>query len=225
MRTLAILGAALASVGNAAAQSDNTGSVYARFGVGAAFNADLEQTLTPNPAALFLLPPPVARETQAGTGALVSAALGFQYTSNTRTELEYRYAAPSIDAVVETDALGNEFNLVEPGRFRTHFLMSNVYYDFRNASFLTPFIGAGVGGAFTSNGLGERDAAFAYQARAGLEAAISNANSFSVEYVYTRTRDLVYGPKEFGSDDGELFRADGDQLVVSSIIASFRRTF
>src|SRR5690606_38471384 len=152
-----------------------------------------------------------------------AAAIGFQY-SKTRTELEYRRMEMSVDGVAYAGgaapgtAVANDDIVAQA-------LMSNVYFDFPNKSAFTPFIGAGVGGARVENELGARDAAFAYQGSAGVEAALSEWFSIGAEYVYFRTLDVKYGPKEFEPAGPAGPRTDGDPFVSSSVMGTVRVLF
>ena len=220
-------------IGAASAQDDfDTGAeetsgarLYARLGGGINFGASLDQDVAIDPTAAIATPAN-GLSTDLGSGFQGTAALGFVYPAGTRTELEYRYASLSTDALALTPAAGGGLDIAEPDRLSAHFLMSNVYYDFRNESALTPFIGVGVGGAFVTDSFGQRDAAFAWQARAGLALALSDALSVDVEYLYAVTRDLRFGSDEFIDDAAvEPARLDGDALSGSSVMASVRIVF
>lgn len=200
--------------------------VYARGGAGIAFGEDLSQDLTWNP--FWAYPavvgyPPIAKATELGEGLALSAAFGFQY-ARTRTELEYRRMEASVNSINYSSSFGPAFvndDLVAQA------LMSNVYFDFVNSSAFTPYLGVGVGGARVENELGERDAAFAYQGRAGVEVALGDRLSIGAEYVYFRTMDIVYGPKdkEFTPTSHGEPRTDGDPFVSSSVMGTVRLVF
>lgn len=218
------------------ANEENTGGrVYIRAGAGINFGARLEQDVALDPATTFPViepvPTPVSGlETDYASGAQGTAAIGFAYPAGTRTELEYRYVSLGVDAISSVPDMSVGIDIADPERLRAHFLMSNVYYDFRNNSALTPFIGVGVGGAFVTDSFGQQDAGFAYQARAGLALALSDSLSVDVEYLYARTRALRFGTDEFSTDGVpdlaiQPARIDGDGLATSSVMASLRLTF
>ncbi len=225
-RLFLTVAASAAAVPFAAAAQENDGraaGVYVRGGAGVVFGETLDQDLSWNPNIVFAPPPPFAKASDLGDGLSISGAIGFQY-ARTRTELEYRRMTPSIDAVV--------YSSPPPGmpvavndRLEAQALMSNVYVDLVNKSRFTPFVGLGVGGARIENELGERDAAFAYQGRAGLEVALGQALSLGAEYVYFRTLDVVYGPKTFEPGGPAGPRTDGDPFVSSSVMGTVRLTF
>lgn len=103
--------------------------------------------------------------------------------------------------------------------------MGNVYYDFRNSSRLTPYLGAGLGGASVrlprTSGLGNtgnKDNVFAYQFLAGL--AYSPASipltEWSLGYRYFRLND-----PEFTTAGGRITLDDYDAHSVE-LGAKFR---
>ncbi len=70
-----------------------------------------------------------------------------------------------------------------------HSLMGlvNGYYDFKNSSDFTPYIGAGIGiGGFVNESLSQYyGAAFAYQVGGGVDYSITDKISVGVKYRYT----------------------------------------
>ncbi|MEO0398487.1 MAG: P44/Msp2 family outer membrane protein [Pseudomonadota bacterium] len=229
---LACLLAVLGETGPAAAQSAprsdglaETGSLYARLSAGAVFpNRLVQDVLVPQSGLVSLEGPVTERETTFGAGVQAGAAIGFAFPDGTRTELEYRYAGPSVDSVVERNDGSLEQPRIADDSVGVHYLMSNVYFDFDMGGPIVPFVGGGVGGAFVENGLGDSDAAFAYQGRAGLAAELGPALMFDVEYVYNRTRALIFGPNDPNNTtpNGTF---GGDPLATSSVMASIRKTF
>ncbi|MEK7264641.1 MAG: P44/Msp2 family outer membrane protein [Pseudomonadota bacterium] len=197
--------------------------VYIRGGAGVVFGDTLNQDLSYNPAVIFVTPPATSKATNLGSGLALSGAIGFQY-ARTRTELEYRRMEPSIDAVAYAGGAAPGAAVVN-NDMTAQALMSNVYFDLVNSSMLTPYIGVGVGGARVENELGERDAAFAYQGRAGVDVALGAKLSVGAEYVYFRTLDLKYGPKDFTASGPAGPRTDGDPFVSSSVMGTVRLVF
>lgn len=222
-RAFIIAAAVLApAIAQAQDQGRATG-VYLRGSAGVVFGETLDQDLSYNPAVIPPVAPATGKSTDLGDGLSYGGAIGFQY-ARTRTELEYRRMEASVDAVAYTGgaapvALPVNDDLVAQA------LMSNVYFDLVNKSPLTPFIGFGVGGARVENELGERDAAFAYQGRAGVELAIGERFSIGAEYVYFRTLDIKYGPKEFTPAGPAGPATDGDPFVSSSVMGTVRAVF
>ncbi|MEZ5921226.1 MAG: P44/Msp2 family outer membrane protein [Parvularculaceae bacterium] len=217
------------AIGLAQAQtpSDRATGVYVRGGAGVSWAETVNQSLTYNPFFVSIAPLDFERSTEFGNGLALSGAIGFQY-ARTRTELEYRRMTPDVTGGFNRSTLGDTpFALSGDEKFTVQALMSNVYLDLPNQSPLTPYIGVGVGGARVESQSGARDAAFAYQGRAGVELRISPKLSLGAEYVYFRTLDLVYGPADeelvMGGPIGP--RADGAPFVSSSVMGTIRILF
>ncbi len=220
---------ALAQDGASARSSRETG-VYVRGAAGVSFPEGLAQEFSYSPVYLPIVAPPAAKATDLGGGAAWAAAIGFQYAKS-RTELEYRRFDLDADAVALTGGAVPS-TITDAGDVSVQAIMSNVYFDLVNSSRLTPYIGAGVGGARVENELGERDAAFAYQGRVGVDLALSRALSIGVEYSYFRTLGIVYGPEEFDASipptatfSPGFQRLGGDHFASSSVMASVRLVF
>ena len=181
-----------------------------------------------DPDIVFISAPPDRRQSEISSGLVGALALGFDYDDGIRTELEYRYAYADIDTITLAGCLiGCPETSSSSERFQTHLLFSNFYFDIDTGTALTPFIGGGVGGAFAVNDLGQRDAALAYQGRAGVSFEISEGFAVSTEYVFTRSNNFDF---DVNDDDGGLLAASitgfsGDRYQSSSAMISFRRKF
>ena len=223
-----------ASSGAALAQEESRDDgLYVRVGAGATFVNDFSQNLTFNPRGPVSLDTPRSgQDIDLGESFVVGAALGFNYTQGIRTELEYRYAQTGVENLTLTGGFSPPIGELPPETtfpdedIGVHFLMSNFYFDFNNDTRFTPFIGGGVGGAFVENENGDRDAALAYQGRAGVSYDLGGGAALDMEYIYLRTNDLVFGPadEEFVADDPSV-RIDGDNYASSSVMFSVRVQF
>lgn len=212
------------SVTGAFAQDEARDGFYLRAGAGVSFVDNLDQDFTYDPAATLPAPATAGQTIASETGFVATAAVGFDYADGIRTELEYRYASSGVESV--TPAVRTGLPAPVNDELNAHFILSNFYYDFRNSSPLTPFIGLGVGGAFVENENADRDAALAYQGRAGISYAFNDGFSADVEYVYLRTNDLVYGPADDDfADSSDIVRIDNAPYVSSSIMISLRKQF
>lgn len=223
-----VLAAALpfvALLASPAAAQDVAGSAYLRFGAGWSSIGDLDQSLDYNPEIAFVQPPPSTRSTALSDAIAFVAAAGFDYPAGTRTELEYRHVLARIDSLVETAPISGASHVAASDRFTVQTLMSNVYRDFGLSSGLSVYLGAGVGGAFVGNGLGERDAAFAWQGKAGFEVDLGGGLSAGLDYARLWSRDLAFGPENFTPAGPPGPRADGDGLALSQATFSLRKTF
>lgn len=204
--------------------------VYVRGGAGIGFADGFDQDFSYSPSFLPVVAPPTAKSTDIGEGLAWSAAIGFQY-ARTRTELEFRRFDLDADEVALTGGAAPS-TVADAGDVTASALMTNVYFDLVNSTRLTPYVGVGVGGARVENELGQRDAAFAYQGRVGVDLALSHALSVGVEYSYFRTAEIVYGPKEFDASvppsatfSPDFERLDGAAFAASSVMASVRLVF
>jgi len=206
---------------NAQEQRDPNG-LYFRVATGVTFGNDMDQNLNFDPAALFTGSIPTQQQTKLNAVATFGGAIGFHYVSGTRTELEYRYSNANIKSLSRDGGV-----LLFPNDdLAAHFVMSNFYKDFDSSSAFTPYIGLGVGGGIVSNGLGDRDTAFAYQGRAGIAVNLSDGMSLDVEYNYLRTTGLEFGPDGDGLVGAALEpRQSGDVYSASSILISLRKEF
>ena len=198
---------------------------YVRFGVGASFVSDWAQDLSYNPNIVFVTAPASGQTVDNGKSLAFSAALGFDYADGIRTELEYRYASTPAGSV--TPVGGPSLAGPVKDSIGAHFIMSNFYFDFANSSALTPFIGGGVGGAFVTNEIDQRDAALALQARAGVSIAMGEGLSADAEFVYLRSNELDFGPGPgdftIGGPVGPAIT--GERYQSSTAMLSVRKKF
>ncbi len=224
---------------NAAAESQDHVGLYARVGVGGIAAGDLDQSITHDPRVASIVTPPNEQTTSFSAGPSASFALGFMYEAGTRTELEYRYADLSVDEVLRFggfDPVEGELGPtpIAPGDDASaHFLISNIYYDVAEIGGVTAYIAAGVGGGFFKDAFGARDAALAYQGKAGLSTRLADKFYVDVEYIYTRTGELAFGsdalknPEDLPSGEPgtlpPLF--DGDEFQSSSVFVALRAPF
>lgn len=232
MRELRVLAAAAALSGTTAisgalaqeeAPLDDGG--YVRVGGGATFLSDWTQGYLYNPDQMFITAPAAGQSVANSGGFVAVAAIGFDYADGIRTELEYRYATSTVDQVVIDDPAGPMIGAPAQDDINGHFLMSNFYFDFYNNSPITPYIGGGIGGAFIENENGLRDAALAYQGRAGFSWAMGGGWAADIEYVYLRSKKLVFGPDTDDFTPGGPFEPNisGDRYQSSSVILSLRK--
>jgi len=215
-----VVGAAFAQE---AAPAEDGG--YIRIGGGVSFLNDWDQDFAYNPAQMFIVAPPTGQTIANSEGFLAGAALGFDYADGIRTELEYRYASTGIDSVTLDDPGGPVAGSPINDHIGAHFIMSNFYFDFYNDTALTPFIGGGVGGAFITNENGYRDAALAYQGRAGVAIAMGGGFSADIEYIYVRTQLMEFGPhlNDFTPTGPFEINISGERYRSSSVMLSFRK--
>ncbi|MBI1391215.1 MAG: P44/Msp2 family outer membrane protein [Alphaproteobacteria bacterium] len=227
--------AALLTAAPAVAQSFDSATaaddwaLYARLGVGWASPNRLDQDLAFDPRTASFFTPPNRRVIDLEDAASPTFAIGVAYPAGTRTELEYRFLQPSFDEVTLFGGFGpgvtSPFPVTPSDEFTAHFLMSNAYFEVVRFGPVGAFVGAGVGGGFFADGLGQRDAAFAYQGRTGVTVDLSRRATLQIEYVYLRTRDIVFGPDRLGRGALGGFQALGEPFVMSAADASIQFRF
>lgn len=227
---IAFLSVAMVLLSGAAMADDAALSgLYARLEGGVSFPEKLKQDLTHNPNLVFIVTPPSRQTVDAGTGYVAGGAIGFRYENGVRTELEYRYQSSDIDEVAFSGG-APAASIFPDASLTAHLLMTNVIYEFRNSSRLTPFIGGGVGGAWVKSALGSGDATdtdltYAYQGRAGIALAVNDTTRLAAEYVYVRTGELKYGPDEFTPAGPFEPQISEGEFAASTALISFEKSF
>ncbi|MEM6834414.1 MAG: P44/Msp2 family outer membrane protein [Pseudomonadota bacterium] len=181
----------------------------------------------------------VGWETEFDTGFAISGAFG-KYFGPIRGELEVAYQSNDVDThtgvsaggidlsaedagvlVTGADNLGPTVSqLVADGQgdVSTVFVMANAYYDFRNSSDFTPYLGAGIGIGFVDVDyspsatpiIQDNATAFAYQVMAGATYDVSASTGLFLGYRFRGTSDV--------SVEADLFSADFDIENTASII-------
>lgn len=151
------------------------------------------------------------------TGMGATASLGYMPAStmpilnNMRLEAELGYRFAELDS----NSLGGITRSAN-GNVSIFNYMGNAYYDFRNESQLTPYVGAGAGRAHVSvarnSGLGnteKEDNAFAYQFMAGLSYAPKSVP----------LTEWVLGYRYLNVNEVSLARTGGGQVKLGDIQA------
>ncbi|WP_136513656.1 outer membrane protein [Geomonas edaphica] len=136
-------------------------------------------------------------------GVNVGGVLGYDF-GGVRFEGEVSYKDIRFDTI--NDNAGGRFKVVD-GSVDTTAFMANVFFDLRNQSPITPYIGGGVGFAalhlndtygYQTNGTGELsylsddDVVFAYQVGAGLEVPLNRLLSLDLAYRYFGTTEASF---------------------------------
>ncbi|GEM_PF-1321224 len=201
---------------------------YIRIGGGATFVNGWEQSFARNPDTVVCLAigcNPDSQTLDFKSGWAGTAAIGFDYADGIRTELEYRYTQSEVSTQRLFEGGFEVSNAAPDENVSGHFLMSNFYFDFYTKSAVTPYIGGGVGGAFIENERGMRDAALAYQGRAGLSVSMGDGWSTDVEYLFVRTKRLVFGPntEDFTPAGPFELNISGDRYQSSSVMLFLRK--
>lgn len=120
-------------------------------------------------------------------GMVLAAVAGYRFGNGWRGEAELNYRRVSTDRLTSGAAVTQVDSDIWSGGF-----MTNVYYDFRNRTRVTPYLGGGLGavlaefGTASSNGATlwrrDREVSFAYQGIAGF--ALRIAPRTELDFVY-----------------------------------------
>ena len=120
--------------------------------------------------------------------AVYAGAVGYHVTPDIRAEVEYSYRRNDVDG-----------GALISGRNRVQLLTANAWYDFKNVTAFTPYLGGGVGVArakaignvpligFTTS---SQDNAFAYQLGAGVSYALCKNMDLTADYRYINTNSF-----------------------------------
>lgn len=158
----------------------------------------------------------------------ISAAIGFDFSKiskvNTRAELEYTYKdnatfTPSANYEVWSNNFGSE---IYPGAkdlnlfshdLKSQSLMVNGYYDFKNKSKFTPYIGVGLGVTRIKNNyvnllypdyyLSQNDNHFTWSTGIGVTYNINNNVALDLSYKYVDMGKFTFG-QNFKEHDAEM---------------------
>jgi len=128
------------------------------------------------------------------TGWNLGGAIGYDY-GNVRAEFELAYRQNDFDSL-NAPGFGS-IPITSGADISALTYMINGYWDFQNSSPITPYIGAGIGGAYIEieeSGLTADDTVFAYKGSAGVSWNLAPNMDLLVDYTYLAATD----PEFFG---------------------------
>jgi len=160
------------------------------------------------------------------TGWLGEVALGHAWGNNMRTEIEGSYRHNNVDEVKGGGAAGGS------GDFHSWNAMLNEYYDFKNRSAWTPYLGVGVGAAFENahnigtafaprTTINDWDTQFAYQGIAGVDYWTTPRSALGLRYDYFSTTRGKFDT----TNAAVIGRARDEQYQNHSILVTYRWQF
>ena len=128
------------------------------------------------------------------SGYALSGVAGYEFGNGLRLEGEANYRQASMDKVSVAGLTGNiSSDVWSVG------MMANAYFDIKNSSFFTPYIGGGIGFANVNVGDGSvngirvwskaDDTVFAYQVAVGAGIEVTKELIFDAGYKYFGTQD------------------------------------
>jgi len=162
----------------APAQAEGEG-LYLSLGAGASFPEDSDVTGTG-----------VNVTADLDTGYSIIGAVGHGYRNGLRGEFELGYRDIDVNSVSGVTTGSGDVGVFS--------FMVNGYYDFKNKTKWTPYLGLGIGGAkvsadavtpIGSSVLDDSDLVFAYQGIAGLTYQVNNQLGLFADYRYFATAD------------------------------------
>ena len=127
----------------------------------------------------------------------VTSAVGYAFNQNFRVDLEYGYQEADIDRIAGVNVDG-------AASLTVHTALANGYYNFRNSTKITPFIGGGVGAAFIEGNLASAsatDTVLAYQGTAGAFYSVNEHLAVTGSYRYLDTEDGALGMQKASFSD------------------------
>ncbi len=133
----------------------------------------------------------------------MNLALGYKFPMF-RLEGEVAYYANDLDGYSDRNGSGEA-----DGDIKNLSGMLNAYFDFANSTFITPYVGGGVGVAkvdlsdqsFTWD---DSDTVYAYQGMAGVNFALTKQLSIDAEYRYFGTQDPEFDDDADGTIKAEI---------------------
>ncbi|MEQ8665466.1 MAG: OmpA family protein [Rhodospirillales bacterium] len=137
------------------------------------------------------------------TGYAFRSAVGHAYDSGWRAEVEVGYRENGVDSIGSSSGTGDAKALSG---------MINGYYDFRNDSALTPYVGLGLGLAqveadgyspVSGSTIDDDDLVYAYQGILGASWSLTDALALTADYRYLATDDVSLTTASGTNVDGE----------------------
>lgn len=203
MKHLPILGlavAAIALMAPMAAHADNPlrAGWYVDGGVMATMQTDADSTVND----------PITDNIEYDAGWGLTGGGGYAWGNGIRTEVEIAYRRSGVDKVTGTGS-----GPANDGSIHNTSFMGNVLYDFATGTQFTPYIGAGIGAAVVNadniktvyfRTLDSDRVQFAYQAIAGVAAALDSNWSVTADYRY------------FGTTDPQFKTSAGDRATTEN---------
>jgi opacity protein-like surface antigen len=208
---IVMIGAALMMSAASACAADWTDNLYLNADAGAAFqqNASLVQN-------------GVAQNATFNPGLRADITLGYDINDSWAAELETGIIWNSIDQVggISLGSIDQSVDIYSVP------ILANIVFKVPTKTPWSPYLGVGAGGvvstfSFESAGTSYSDTGltFAYQAKAGLDYALSKNASIGIAYKFLGT----FNPRWFLSDAGDHVKLDG--VYIHAVVASFTWKF
>ncbi len=156
-------------------------TTYLSCNAGVAMLEDADLTDTTTPGTRFNL--------EYDPGYYVGVAFG-NHVDKIRFEAEIGYQKSKVDSVTVNGVSGS---ITDDQEIRFTSLLFNLYYDFKNGSRFTPYIGGGLGlGNIKLDSASKSDAVAEYQVSAGMAFQINDKIALDLKGRYLATTDVEY---------------------------------
>ncbi len=142
-------------------------------------------------------------------GYVFSGSVGYAFDNNLRPEFEINYRRNNVSKA--TGATSG----ADTGSEDAIGFMGNLFYDFDTRTMLTPYIGAGLGGAlvgadnagsvFSGDNIDRQPFMFAYQVIGGLAYELSENLDATIDYRYFRTLEPDFKTRSGANVDDALY--------------------
>ena len=157
-------------------------------------------------------------EAEYDAGWVGNVFFGYAYGSGFRSELEVNRRANDVDSVRGSTA--------GTGEATSWGVMANVYYDFKNSTAFTPYVGVGIGGAMVDfdgispvggSRIDDSDTALAYQGMIGVSYRLNDRVNLFGDLRHFATREPSFSTVNNRGVDGEYRN--------NSVMVGFRWSF
>ena len=212
---ITVAGAAIIMSATGASASDWVNSLYLSIDGGGVFQQDVTMTETALPG--------VRENTTFNPGARGDFIVGYNLDKSWAVELESGVICNSIDKIgaVSLDSAGVDFD------FCSVPILANVIYKVPTGNAWTPYFGVGAGGVVGrtdyqspwASHCSDTTLTFAYQAKAGVDYALTKNASFGIAYKFLGAFDQRY----YLSTLHDHIKLDG--IYTHAVVASFTWNF
>jgi len=131
-------------------------------------------------------------EAEFDVGFALQGVVGFAF-NGPRLEGELSYRQNDTDSSAATNLGGTAINTTPDGDITTLAGMVNLYYDIGTGTIVTPYLGAGIGGAYAEHDDIGDEVVFAYQGIAGLSVNLGDNIDGFADYRYFATTQIEGG--------------------------------
>jgi opacity protein-like surface antigen len=150
-------------------------------------------------------------------GYIAGGAIGAKISDNFRVEGEFSHAKNKASSTSLVSPLGNFISNDNSGGITSNFLLANVWFDVRNDTMFTPYVGGGLGAGWASGniylvdvteyGYGKGKLGLAFQVGTGVKVDVSENVALDIGYRFKSIQGIdfkSYPRNEFTFSDGDV---------------------